>query len=212
MFGNNYFWGREGGGVLLNSEKVIIAKRRYHELHENLVRPSSSLWRRANAQNVCFRNSLVFDSDTNCFFFPFSFFFLSFFDCLSRHFFTYFFFSIIDLQVPEISSEKLNDPAFLRSNRGLFLHLENTQAVRTTYTERDAEEDGANYTVKDARPTPNEDTRNFEKTTGVAKSNEDSQTSKASYTDGELSDGEEVTRVNCKQFRNRTSVSTAGFC
>lgn len=114
--------------------------------------------------------------------------------------------------MPQISSEKLNDPAFLRSNRGLFLHVENTQAVRTTDTERDAEEDGANYTVKDARPTPNEDTRNFEKTTGVAKSNEDSQTSKASYTDGELSDGEEVTRVNCKQFRNRTSVSTAGFC
>ena len=212
MFGSNCFWGREGGGVLLNSEKVIIAKRRYHELHENLVRPSSSLWRRANAQNVCFRNSLVFDSDTNCFFFPFSFFFLSFFDCLSRHFFTYFFFSIIDLQVPEISSEKLNDPAFLRGNRGLFLHVENTQAVRTIDTEGDAEEGGANYTVKDARPTPNEDTRNFEKTTGVAKSNEDSQTSKASYTDGELSDGEEVTRVNCKQFRNRTSVSTAGFC
>lgn len=127
-------------------------------------------------------------------------------------FLPFFFFSIIDLQVPEISSEKLNDLAFLRSNRGLFLHVENTHAVRTTDTERDAEEDGANYTVKDARPTPNEDTRNFEKTTGVAKSNEDSQTSKASYTDGELSDGEEVTRVNCKQFRNRTSVSTAGFC
>ena len=145
--------------------------------------------------------------------FLFHFFFLSFFDCLSRHFFTFFFFfSIIDLQVPEISSEKLNDLAFLRSNRGLFLHVENTHAVRTTDTERDAEEDGANYTVKDARPTPNEDTRNFEKTTGVAKSHEDSQTSKASYTDGELSDGEEVTRVNCKQFRNRTSVSTAGFC
>ena len=114
--------------------------------------------------------------------------------------------------MPEISSEKLNDPAFLRSNRGLFLHLENTQAVRTTDTERDAEEGGANYTVKDARPTPNEDTRNFEKTAGLAKSNEESQTSEASYTDGELSDGEEVTRVYCKQFRNRTSVSTAGFC
>lgn len=211
MFGNNCFWGREGGGVLLNSEKVIIAQRRYHELHENLVRLSSSLWRRANAQNVCFRNSLVFDSDTNCFFFPFSFFFsLSLIVFLVI--FYLFFFSIIDLQVPQISSEKLNDPAFLRSNRGLFLHVENTQAVRTTDTERDAEEDGANYTVKDARPTPNEDTRNFEKTTGVAKSNEDSQTSKASYTDGKLSDGEEVTRVNCKQFRNRTSVSTAGFC
>lgn len=211
MFGNNCFWGREGGGVLLNSEKVIIAQWRYHELHENLVRLSSSLWRRANAQNVCFRNSLVFDSDTNCFFFPFSFFFsLSLIVFLVI--FLSIFFSIIDLQVPQISSEKLNDPAFLRSNRGLFLHVENTQAVRTTDTERDAEEDGANYTVKDARPTPNEDTRNFEKTTGVAKSNEDSQTSKASYTDGKLSDGEEVTRVNCKQFRNRTSVSTAGFC
>lgn len=211
MFGNNCFWGREGGGVLLNSEKVIIAQWRYHELHENLVRLSSSLWRRANAQNVCFRNSLVFDSDTNCFFFPFSF-FLSLSLIVFLVIFYLFFFSIIDLQVPQISSEKLNDPAFLRSNRGLFLHVENTQAVRTTDTERDAEEDGANYTVKDARPTPNEDTRNFEKTTGVAKSNEDSQTSKASYTDGKLSDGEEVTRVNCKQFRNRTSVSTAGFC
>ena len=211
MFGNNCFWGREGGGVLLNSEKVIIAQWRYHELHENLVRLSSSLWRRANAQNVCFRNSLVFDSDTNCFFFPFSF-FLSLSLIVFLVIFLSIFFSIIDLQVPQISSEKLNDPAFLRSNRGLFLHVENTQAVRTTDTERDAEEDGANYTVKDARPTPNEDTRNFEKTTGVAKSKEESQTSKASYTDGELSDGEEVTRVNCKQFRNRTSVSTAGFC
>ena len=185
--------------------------RRYHELQENLVRPSSSLWRRAYARNVCSRNSLVFDSDTNCFFFPFSFFFLSFFDCLSPHFFIYFFL-IIDLQVPKISSEKLTDPAFLRSNRGLFLHVGNTPAVRTTDTERGTEEGGANYTIKDAQPTPNEDTRNFEKTTGVAKSNEESQTSEASYTGGELSDGEEVTGVNCKQFRNRTSVSTAGFC
>ena len=114
--------------------------------------------------------------------------------------------------MPKISSEKLTDPAFLRSNRGLFLRVGNTPAVRATDTERGTEEGGANYTIKDARPTPNEDTRNFEKTTGVAKSNEDSQTSKASYTDGELSDGEEATRVNCKQFRNRTSVSTAGFC
>ena len=114
--------------------------------------------------------------------------------------------------MPKISSEKLTDPAFLRSNRGLFLHVGNTPAVRTTDTERGTEEGGANYTIKDAQPIPNEDTRNFEKTTGVAKSNEESQTSEASYTGGELSDGEEVTGVNCKQFRNRTSVSTAGFC
>ncbi|XP_058972878.2 beta-1,4-N-acetylgalactosaminyltransferase 3 [Pocillopora verrucosa] len=109
--------------------------------------------------------------------------------------------------VPKISSEKLTNPAFLRSNRGLFLHVGNTPAVRTTDTERGTEEGGANYTIKDAQPTPNEDTRNFEKTTGVAKSNEESQTSDASYTGGELSDGEEVTGVNCKQFRNRTSVN-----
>ena len=61
-------------------------------------------------------------------------------------------------------------------------------------------------------PTSNEATEDSTITATIDESNEDLETTTAVFTNIELSNDEVVTDVDCKQLRNRTSVSTFEFC